>query len=231
LKRETDSIALSDGISISINSYPEKLNQNEYMSIISNLFIISSVSFLLFCSKPDKTPSPEVAELTFEVDSTKLELPNQDQDLGIQFNAPKGWILTPKTLLEAFSNRDSSIFLEEADFKITPISICLNQETRCLLYISKIHGIQDSASVDKYKDLIQRIFSPTKVGDFLKDNIRFTQYLIQDERRVNFKLLFFNSKNQLIQFDYIVPKDVYLSELKAIESSIGSIKLIEQLTY
>jgi hypothetical protein len=94
------------------------------------------------------------------------------------------------------------------------------------LYISQLGGIEDSTSVDKYKDLIQKNFSPTKVGDFLKDNILFTQYLIQDENRINFKLLFFNPKDQLIQFDYILQKDSYVLELKAIESSIGSIKLI-----
>lgn len=187
---------------------------------------ITLITLLLFCSKPDKTSSQEVAELVFEVDSTRLELTSHDRYLSIQFNSPKGWTLIPKRLFEAFSKQDSSIFLQGADFKITPISIFLNQESKSLLYISQIHGIQDSASVDKYKALIQRTFSPTKVGDFLKDNILFTQYLIQNENHVNFKLLFFNSKNQLVQFDYIIPKDFYVSELKAIESSIGSIKLI-----
>ena len=196
------------------------------MSIISKFLIITLISFLLFCSKQNKTSSPEVTELAFEVDSTRLELTRHDQYLGIQFNSPKGWTLTPKTLFEAFSKQESSTFLEGSDFKISPISIFLNQEKKSILYISQMHGFQDSTSVDKYKDLIQRIFSPNKVGDFFKDNILFTQYLIQDENRVNFKLLFFNSKNQLIQFDYIVPNNFYISELKAIESSIGSIHLI-----
>ncbi len=201
---------------------------------LSGLFIFLTTFvfvFALYCSRQDQDSSKRIAELTFEVDSTKLELTSVDQNLGIQFNSPKGWALAPKTLFEAFSKQDSSIFLEGAGFKITPISIFLNQESKSLLYISQMREIQDSASVDKYKGFIQRTFSPTKVGDFLKDNILFTQYLIQDEIRVNFKLLFFNSKNQLIQFDYIIPKDVYLSELKAIESSIGSVKLIEQLSY
>ena len=76
------------------------------------------------------------------------------------------------------------------------------------MYVSQIQYAQDSISIDGYKRSIQKHLMPTKIGDFRKDEIIFTQFLIQDENRVNFKLLFFNSKNQLIQFDYIVPKDV-----------------------
>lgn len=196
------------------------------MHIPNKSLNITLVALLLFCSKSDRLPSEKVTELAFEVDSIKLELASVDQNLGIQFNSPKGWTLIPQKLFEAFSQQDSTIFLKGSDFALAPISIFLNQDSKSLLYISQMRGIQDSVSIDGYKNLIQGKFSPTKAGDFLKDNILFTQYLIQNESRVNFKLLFFNSKNQLIQFDYIIPKDVYLSELKAIESSIGSIKLI-----
>jgi len=197
------------------------------MSILHKCLIISFVVFLLFCSKQEKTSSLETAELTFEVDSTKLELTVYNQDLGIQFNAPKEWTPIPRSLFEEFSKQISSNFLEGDGFKVSPVSIFLNQQNKCLLYISHLQNLEDSTTVKKYKDLIQTTFSPTKVGDFLKDDIIFTQYLIQDDAQINFKLLFFNSKNQLIQFDYILPNDSYLSELKAIESSIGSIKLLD----
>jgi len=194
--------------------------------ILCRSLIIVIISFLLSCSKQDKASPPQVTELTFEVDSTKLELASVDQNLGIQFNAPKGWTPITQSLFVKFSKQDSTIFLKGTHFMINPSSIFLNKDDKSLLYISQIQGIGDSTSVDKYKDLIQRNFSPTKVGDFFKENILFTQYLIQDEIRINFKLLFFNSNKQLIQFDYIAPKNAYVLELKAIESSIGSIKLI-----
>jgi hypothetical protein len=196
------------------------------MHIIYNILSIALITLLLFCSEQDKTSSQKVAELEFEIDSSKVEHITHNTDLGIQFNSPKGWTLIPQALFEEFSKRNSAIFLEGVDFTINPISIFLNKENKSLLYISQLGGIEDSTSVDKYKDLIQKNFSPTKVGDFLKDNILFTQYLIQDENRINCKLLFFNPKDQLIQFDYILQKDSYVLELKAIESSIGSIKLI-----
>jgi hypothetical protein len=191
-----------------------------FKSLTTFLFLL-----LCFCSKQNKTPE-KIAELTFEIDSTKLELTTSDQNLGIQFNAPKGWTPVPPAMLEQFNQQDSAVFLEGSSFVIQPISIFLNNVDKSLLYVSKIQNAQDSISIDGYKQSIQKHLVPTKMGDFRKDGIIFTQFLIQDENRVNFKLLFFNSKNQLIQFDYIVPKDVYLAELKAIESSIGSLKLI-----
>jgi len=188
------------------------------------IFIIVIVSF---CSRENNNTSEKTPELIFEVDSTQIELTNYGQDLGIQFNTPKEWNLIPQSLFKEFSKQIATNFLEGNDFKAKPISIFLNQQNKSCLYISQFQNLQDSTSVKKYKDLIQRNFSPTKVGDFLKDDIIFTQYLIQNDAQINFKLLFFNSKNQLIQFDYIVPTNSYLSELKAIESSIGSIKLLD----
>lgn len=195
------------------------------MSIINKFLIMMTTSLLVFCSKQDNTSSTDVTELTFEIDSTKLELTSSDQNLGIQFNAPKGWTPISQAMFEQFSKQDSAVFVEGSNIAIHPISIFLNKADKSLLYVSQIQGTPDSTSVNRYKESIQKNFVPTKVGDFKKDEIIFTQFLIQDEDRINFKLLFFNSKNQLIQFDYIVPKDVYVPELKAIESSIGSIKL------
>jgi hypothetical protein len=196
------------------------------MRILYKILNIVLFSFLLFCSKEEKTSPPEVAELTFEIDSTKLELTSSDQNLGIQFNAPKGWTPILPAVFEQFNKQDSSVFVEGSNVVVQPISIFLNNADKSLLYVSQIQNAQDSISIDGYKQSIQKHLVPTKMGDFRKDGIIFTQFLIQNENHVIFKLLFFNSRNQLIQFDYIVPKDVYLAELKAIESSIGSLKLI-----
>lgn len=190
-----------------------------FKSLTTFLFLL-----MCLCSEQNKTPE-KIAELTFEIDSTELELTSSDQNLGIQFNAPKGWMPIPQAMFEQFSKQGSAVFVEENNIAIHPVSIFLNKADKSLLYVSQVQGTPDSNSVDKYKESIQKNFTPTKIGDFKKDKILFTQFLIQDKNRINFKLLFFNSNNQLIQFDYIVPKDVYVLELKAIESSIGSIKL------
>ena len=194
---------------------------------LSKFWATFVVILILFCSSQEKNQTEKTAELTFDVDSTKLEKTTFVHDIGVQFNAPKEWTRISTSLFEEFSKHSSMILLEGNDFAVNPISIFLNKENNNVLFLSQLEVFEDSTIVNKYKDLIQIKFSPTKVGNFIKDDIIFTQYLIQDENRINFKLLFFNSKNQLIQFDYIISRESYLSEIKAIESSIGSIKLIE----
>ena len=126
------------------------------MHILYKSLDIALISLLLFCSKQDKIPSPEVNELAFEVDSSKLELRSLDQNLGIQFNSPKGWALILPLLSEEFRKQGAATFLEKTDFDITPISIFLNKENKSLLHISQIQKLDDSIRVEKYKDLIQK---------------------------------------------------------------------------
>jgi len=185
------------------------------------------VGLFLFCSKQDQSGTNEINELKFEVDSTKLEIRTRNTDLGIQFNSPKDWMPISHELLEDFSKRNASEYLKASGFVWKPISIFLNKKNESLLYISLVQGQDDTSSITMYKDLIQKNIASAKAGDFIKDGIHFSQILVQDNERVNFKLLFFNSKNQLIQFDYVIPNQFYISELKAIESSIGSIQFTD----
>ena len=185
------------------------------------------VGLFLFCSKQDQNGTNEINELKFEVDSTKLEIRTRNTDLGIQFNSPKDWMPISHELLEDFSKRNASEYLKASGFVWKPISIFLNKKNESLLYISLVQGQDDTSSITMYKDLIQKNIASAKAGDFIKDGIHFSQILVQDNERVNFKLLFFNSKNQLIQFDYVIPNQFYISELKAIESSIGSIQFTD----
>jgi hypothetical protein len=65
-----------------------------------------------------------------------------------------------------------------------------------------------------------------KKAVYMKDGIKITQFLIQKNNIVNFRLLFNNGDGKLLQFDYLAGIRDYSLEVKAIESSIGSIKLI-----
>lgn len=195
------------------------------MSISCKHFIIILIAFLFFCSKQEQKSAEHTTELTFQVDSTKLESAIHQTDLGITFNPPKGWTQISDQLLEEFSKRNPSA-MQDSLFLVKPVSVFFNKDTKSFLYILKVLSSDDSTSIDYYKKLIEVHLSPAKTGDFTKDKIHFNQYLIQDKARVNFKLLFSNLNSEFIQFDYIIPIESYASELKAIESSIGSIQFI-----
>ena len=91
-----------------------------FKSLITLLFLL-----MCFCSEQNKTPE-KIAELTFEINSTKLELASSDQYLGIQFSAPKGWAPVPSAMLEKFNKQDLSVFVKGNSFVIQPNSIFLN---------------------------------------------------------------------------------------------------------
>jgi len=181
---------------------------------------------VLFCSKQEKSAPPKTSEMIFEVDSTRLESALYVPELGIRFSSPKGWLPISEALFKEFRQKNPTV-PGDSVFLCKPVSIFFNNDSKSLLYISEIKTPNDSGSPGNYQSLIQKSLEPKKTGNFTKDNIYFTQFLIQDPVRINFKLVFSNANNQLIQFDYVVPTEFYVSELKAIESSIGSIKLVE----
>lgn len=191
-------------------------------------FIISALILLCYCSKQEDESAQQANELMFVVDSTKLELSTHLADLGIVFNSPKNWEPIADDLFKELSSKTSIANFTDSVFSCKPISIFLNPDNNSMLFITSVQGISDTSSFVKYKNLLHEKLSPRKTGDFLKDQVTFSQFLIQNDQYINFKLLFQNSRHQFIQFDYIIPTNSYVSELKAIEASIGSIKLINE---
>lgn len=190
------------------------------------IFLIIALVPLLCCSKREDESSPRTDELMFEVDSTKLEALTEFVDWGIAVHAPREWKFVEEKLLFELSQNADAVNLHDSVFACQPIAVFFQRDNQSVLFISNVSGVNDSDSFMTYQHLIQEKLAPRKSGSFLKDQITFSQFLIQDEQHVNFKLLMQNNKRQLIQFDYIVPMTSYLSELKAVEASIGSIHLI-----
>ncbi|MCI0495274.1 hypothetical protein L0Z72_09735 [candidate division KSB1 bacterium] len=190
------------------------------------LLIFLAFIIMLFCAKQEKETVQREDELAFEVDTAKLELSTRLMDWGIELNSPKDWKPIDEKLFNQLSDKAATVNLSDSTFSCQPNAIFFNQNDKSTLFISAVSGVDDTSSFAQYKNLIQEKLAPRKAGDFLKNQISFSQFLIQDELHVNFKLLFQNKRLQLIQFDYIIPIHSYVSELKAIESSIGSIHLI-----
>lgn len=196
------------------------------------LILLFFLSFI-FCSQSqqseDKADSSST-EMKFEVDRTKLEASVRDTIYAIQYNPPLEWKAIPSEIFAQVSQQLSQQLSEE---KVTlqPISIYMNQPKGVLLSVAVVDSLTGSFSekIEAYEKLLQNKFSTATLqkGEFTKDTLKFVQFLIQKENLITFKLLFQNSQHKLIQFDYIVPKENYVSEVKSIESSIGSIKTIE----
>ena len=63
---------------------------------------------------------------------------------------------------------------------------------------------------------------------FIKDAFRIHQLMVIATDFVRIKLICDAPETRVFEVDYHIPKDVYQTELRAIESSIGSINLIHK---
>lgn len=149
----------------------------------------------------------------------------------IGFSPPKNWQPLPDNIFEEASRHITQFDAEDDNFSIIPVYIFLHQQNGSALVVSKI--IPENGNtftgepIHTFRSHVSDRFESEEIqeADFLKEDIHIYQYIIQKEDTVNFKLLFQNRDNKIFQFDYVVPHAVYLSESKAIESSIGSIHL------
>jgi hypothetical protein len=105
-----------------------------------------------------------------------------------------------------------------------------DEKSMSLLSGSRIVLKEDASKTgdfkNRYHDFVRRLQESAHIqeDEFLKDGIPVTQYLIQDESKVVFKFIMKNVGDNWIQFDYIVLRELYSDEVKAIESSVGSIR-------
>jgi hypothetical protein len=195
-----------------------------------------SVAFLwllLFCAKKAENPrSTASPDLFFHVDSTRIDPAVLDAGMGLHFCPPKGWEPVSSGVFAEFRKTIQSEFPRDQMAAVDPLHIYLKKENQGFLAVSRFHGVMGTSGVrlflKEYSRLLAAKFGADRVrkGGFFKDEIEFSQFLIRADNRIMFKLIFSNAENQRIQFDYIVPEAVYPIELKAIESSIGSIELI-----
>jgi hypothetical protein len=201
--------------------------------IVVSLLLVTSMC--TYCGSDEVSENTAKApELQFNIDMAKLGAVYQQDDYGITLYPPKGWELVSAEVFQQLKEQISkNISVQEVSFE--PIDMFFNEENQSILSIAHIidvnkQGITDQDLLKKYQEFLTSEINSSllKKGEFLKDGIHFVQVLIQDGDRVIFKLLVQNVKNQLIEFDYIVLKSTYNSEVKAIESSIGTISFINE---
>jgi hypothetical protein len=190
--------------------------------------LILLLSLFAACENSKKSNDPK--ELNFNVDKTKLNEKVNSPLLGLEFNPPANWNEIDSVLIRNMKGQLKSQSVRSDSIQFSLKKVFLDQENMSMLSISELEFDNAIAEPKNYYDSrIQNKFEKASIfrrGEFLKDDIKFIQYLIENSGNVNFKLLFSNSNDKTIQFDYILTKKNYSNQIRAIESSIGSIKLI-----
>ena len=185
------------------------------------------ISGFVGCDSPN-AKKQAYETLVFKVDETLLEPPVMDATLRIKIAAPKNWKQINDAMLTEVMNKLDTQFTQE--LQMVPRWIFLNESSRAICIVTKVDITPDETLLKTLKTTYQNQFPNATVQQavFMKDAFRIHQLMVIDANFVRIKLICDAPETLVFEVDYRVPKDVYQTELRAIESSIGSINLIHK---
>ena len=117
------------------------------------------------------------------------------------------------------------------ELQLVPRWIFLNENSQTMCVVSEVNGVEiapDGTLLKTLTTAYQNQFPKATVRQtvFMKDAFRIHQLMVITADFVIIKLICDAPETLVFEVDYRVPRDVYQSELRAIESSIGSINPI-----
>ncbi|OQY26864.1 MAG: hypothetical protein B6244_12360 [Candidatus Cloacimonetes bacterium 4572_55] len=179
--------------------------------------------FSINCQKKNAVQDRQADKfITFDVNRELLEPAFQDQELRIKFSPPMGWKAAPDSIIHAFP------VIKSAPFQLSPRQIFMNDSLQCGCVLSGV----DSVHIDNTEEIFQFADSQLKnalpqaqvqSSEFFTDYFRVRQTLAMTSDLVWFRLLLDHPDAEIFEIDYIIPRNSYPSQVKAVESSIGSI--------
>ena len=180
------------------------------------------------CDSPNAKKQP-YETLVFQVDESQLEPAVTDETLRIKIAAPKNWKKIDDAMLQQVTNKLDTQRIQ--GIQMVPRWIFLNESSRAMCVVSKLKGVDIAPDETLLKTLTttyRNQFPKATVQQtiFIKDAFRIHQLMIIAADFVRIKLICDASETLVFEVDYHIPKSVYQTELRAIESSIGSINLI-----
>ncbi|MEA3475329.1 MAG: hypothetical protein U9R23_02620 [Candidatus Cloacimonadota bacterium] len=186
----------------------------------------------LFCCSPKNNRSP-IDELQFNVDRTLIEEPYTESTIGISFCPPLHWKpVSAKILAQIESIQKEATPDSSDDFQLTPSQVFVDTNDNAFCFLSQL-GANDTQNLDeianRYKKALKKKYSngDFKEGIFRLKGFFINQFIITENGLVILKLLISSPSTTPFLLDYIIPLSVYEKNLKAIESSIGSIEKLK----
>ena len=115
------------------------------------------------------------------------------------------------------------------DLQIVPRWIFLNEDSRSMCVVSELNGVEiapDEILLETLTTAYRNQFPNATVQQtvFMKDAFRIHQLMVIAADFVRIKLICDAPETLVFEVDYRIPRDVYQTELRSIESSIGSIQ-------
>lgn len=188
------------------------------------------ISGFVGCDSPNAKKQP-YETLVFQVDESRLEPTVTDETLRIKIAAPRNWKMIDDAMLQQVTNKLDTQRIQ--GIQMVPRWIFLNEDSQAMCVVSKLKGVEiapDETLLKTFTTAYQNQFPKATVQQavFIKDAFRIHQLMVIATDFVRIKLICDAPETLVFQVDYHIPKSVYQTELRSIESSIGSINLIEK---
>ena len=186
------------------------------------------IGSLVGCDSPN-SQKRTYETLVFNVDQTRLEPAITDTTLKIKLSAPKGWKAIDDAMLARVIDGLGDKLAQ--GLQMMPRWVFMNEDSRAMCVVSRLEG----GTVPLDETLLQTLETAYRTqfpratvqrATFMKGAFRVHQLMVGTSDFVLVKLVCNAPENPVFEVDYVVPRNVYETELRAIESSIGSINLI-----
>ena len=186
------------------------------------------ISGFVGCDSPNAQKQP-YETLAFKVDETRLEPAITDTTLRIKIAAPKDWKKNNDSMRTQVVDKLNVQSIPE--LQIVPRWIFFSENSQAMCVVSELSGVEITPDETLLKTLTtayrnQFPKATVRQAVFMKDAFRIHQLMVIAADFVLIKLICDAPETLVFEVDYHVPRDVYQTELRAIESSIGSINPI-----
>ncbi len=184
--------------------------------------------------EPEKfTTLDSKEQLSFTVNPDQLSTPISDTKHGIKFAAPRDYKRLPQSAVNTSALAGGLSMPSSSGIQVTPLYAFNNEFTQNACLVSRVtFPTKDGdfkTQIQKYERLLKEKFKPLPVStvSFVKDNIKMVQFLVQEEEKGIMRIVFAGANKTMFQFDYTLQRKTAKADLKMIESSIGSIGLLQ----
>lgn len=194
------------------------------MKLIKILFIVLISIILLNCTKDKK--KEELETLVFNVDSLLIGEQYTNIEIGISFYPPKEWDQISSDLMSSIEQSLQEME-DSSSVDIILQNVFLNQKNSSICFLSTFRDtmpaaeIRDAYLTELYTGDIQGSITE---ASYLHNRFNIRQLIHVQEDQVTIKLICISDDEHIFMLDYIVPSQFYEQNIRAIESSIGTIK-------
>jgi len=195
--------------------------------MLRNILYVTFFAIILSSCSEKQAPPPLYEELIFNVDTALLGKKVYVKSAGIEFYAPRAYEQMDSQM---FQNLKQSLLNIEG-FRHFPMLAAINDDQMGIFLFLKLFPLDSTVqhiTFSQVETVLQPKDTSVQVNKnfFRKDSIDILQYVIDTGQIFDLKLFFHDKDSNLYELDYIfLSKDKYKNNSRAIESSIGSLKI------